>query len=376
MNKTKADVIIIGGGLAGLTAAVHLSKHGLQVLLFEKNPYPGHKVCGEYISKEILPYLKTLDIDLFHLQPLLLNRFLFSTQKGESITARLEMGGLGISRYSLDNFLFKKALASGVEVIQDTVISVDFKNKEFHLHTASGKEFKAALALGAFGKRSGMDKTLNRPFIEKRSSWLAVKAHYEHQSFPNDLVALHNFNGGYCGLSKTETGAVNVCYLVTYKSFRKYKNTEACKKNMLYENPYLKKFFTQATTLFEKDLTIAQVTFDKKSLIENHILMIGDAAGLIHPLCGNGMAMAIHSAKIASESILENYDCISTKQNKIQEDYEKEWKKEFRSRLHSGRILQKILLNPNLAEVSQYVVKKFPSLLPKIISRTHGTVVS
>ena len=61
-KKPAFDVIIVGGGLAGLTSAIHLSKQNKQVLLVEKNEYPKHKVCGEYISNEVLPYLNSLGI--------------------------------------------------------------------------------------------------------------------------------------------------------------------------------------------------------------------------------------------------------------------------------------------------------------------------
>ena len=56
MNNRR-EVLILGGGLAGLTSAIHLLKLGLQVTVIEKNNYPKHKVCGEYISNEVLPYL-------------------------------------------------------------------------------------------------------------------------------------------------------------------------------------------------------------------------------------------------------------------------------------------------------------------------------
>ena len=65
MSINKADVIIIGGGLAGLTSAIHLAKANYNVLLFEKNAYPKHKVCGEYVSNEVLPYLNYLGFNPF-----------------------------------------------------------------------------------------------------------------------------------------------------------------------------------------------------------------------------------------------------------------------------------------------------------------------
>lgn len=369
------EVIVIGGGLAGLTAAIHLSRKGVPVKVFEKEVYPKHKVCGEYISNEILPYLESLEIDLLELNPPHINELFYSTRKGNSIKANLPLGGLGLSRYNLDNFLWKKAKENGAEVLFDEVVQVQFDNdEEFEIETASGKNYKTPIVLGAFGKRSGLDKKLERNFIKEKSSWLAVKSHYRHFDFPVNQVALHNFNGGYCGLSKTETGAINVCYLASYSSFKKHKNPKIFKENVLMQNQHLHKFFNEAEELFEKELSIAQISFSKKKAVDEHILMMGDAAGLIHPLCGNGMAMAVHSAKIASEVILDQ-EKNSFRRKNMEKEYEMRWNKTFRKRLQTGRMLQNILLNPSLAEASQRLVKTIPSILPRIISQTHGRPV-
>lgn len=368
-------VIVIGGGLAGLTAAIHLSKKGVPVQVFEKEVYPKHKVCGEYISKEILPYLKTLEIDLFKLNPPIINELFYSTRKGNSIKTNLPLGGLGISRYTLDHFLWEKAKENGADVRFDTVAEVKLgDDQEFEIETASGNTYKAPIVLGAFGKRSGLDKKLDRKFIQEKSSWLAVKSHYRYAGFPENRVALHNFEGGYCGLSKTETGAVNVCYLVSYASFKKYKHPEVFKEKVLFQNKHLRKFFKEAEKVFEEELTIAQISFSPKRAVEGHVIMMGDAAGLIHPLCGNGMAMAIHSAKIASELILAQ-EKNNFSRKRMEKDYELRWNKNFKKRIQAGKILQNILLNPSLAEVSQRLVKRVPSIFPKIISQTHGRPV-
>src|SRR5690606_39922995 len=102
-----------------------------------------------------------------------------------------------------------------------------------------------------------------------------------------------------CGVSKVEDNLLNICYLVHYDSFKAFKDIDEHQKHVLYQNVFLKNIFENSDSQFQAPLSISQVSFRKKEKACNHMLMIGDSAGLIHPLCGNGMSMAMHSAKIA-----------------------------------------------------------------------------
>lgn len=372
--ETNPDVVIIGGGLAGLAAAIHLSRTHLKVTLIEKLAYPRHKVCGEYISNEILPYLQWLDADVSALSPTNISKFAFTTSNGKAATAKLPLGGFGISRYALDDFLYQKATANHCTIIKETVTDVSFHNDLFTV-TSSNQVLKTKIVLGAFGKRSNVDQVLDRNFIHKKSPWLAVKAHYSG-NLDADLVALHNFNGGYCGVSKVENNIINICYLADYATFKEYKNIEDYQQNVLYKNKHLKAVFENSQLLFDKPLTISQISFDKKKAVENHILMIGDTAGLIHPLCGNGMAMAIHSAKIASELILAYYSDKKISREALEKNYTKEWKKYFGKRLFMGRILARILTQKTVTNTLVAIVASFPGILPGIIKQTHGKPIA
>jgi flavin-dependent dehydrogenase len=372
--RTNSDVVIIGGGLAGMASALHLSQSGLTVTLIEKSAYPRHKVCGEYVSNEILPYLHWLGADISKLNPVTISKFEFSTHKGKTASATLPLGGFGISRYQLDNFLYQKAVEKGCIIIKDMVTDISFDNDLFTIHTAN-EVLSAKIVLGAFGKRSNIDQVLSRDFFVKKSPWLAVKAHY-YGEFPNDLVALHNFKGGYCGVSKVENDIINICYLADYATFKKYKNIEDYQRNVLHQNQHLKNVLENSTPLFDKPLTISQISFDKKQPVENHILMIGDTAGLIHPLCGNGMAMAIHSAKIASELVLDYYSGKITSREELEKNYTQQWKKHFGKRLFMGRILAKILRNKAITNMLVAITVGMPSLLPAIIKQTHGKPIT
>lgn len=370
MMKNSNEIVIIGAGLAGLTAAIDLLNRNFDVLVIEKNEFPKHKVCGEFISNEVLPYLKELALDIQSLKPTNINKTQISTHDGKTIEASLPLGGFGISRYALDNYLFKKVVELGGKVIKDTVLTVDFSDGIFIISTQNNLVFSPKIVLGAFGKRSNLDIELNRKFIKQKSPWLGVKAHYSG-NFPSDLVGLHNFEGGYCGVSKVENNVINICYLVKFESFKKYKNIPEFQENILSRNKNLEVIFKESSLLFENPLTISQISFENKPKIENHMLMLGDSAGLIHPLCGNGMAMAIHSAKISSELVT---DFLQNKisRNDLELNYISTWNKTFQKRVKFGKFLSKLLLNSYLSKVTMNVLIVFPFLLPLIIKKTHG----
>jgi flavin-dependent dehydrogenase len=374
MNVIK-EVVIVGGGLAGLTAAIHLSKIGIKVIVIEKNEYPKHKVCGEYISNEILPYLDWLSLNISELNPTHIKKFQFSTADGKIVNCDLPLGGFGVSRFALDAFLYKKAIENGCKIIQDSVDDIAYENDIFTISTLNGGTFASRIVIGAFGKRSNIDQKLKRSFAQKKSHWLAIKAHYTGE-FPNDLVGLHNFEGGYCGVSKVENNAINICYLASYESFKKSKHIEDYQSEIVAKNPHLKTIFDNSKMIFETPITISQVSFEKKATVENHILMIGDTAGLIHPLCGNGMAMAIHSAKIVSELVGEFYTDKIKSREELEKKYITEWSDNFKKRLRIGRILAFILQKQKFYKFLMKIMINFPILIPVIIKQTHGKQIA
>jgi flavin-dependent dehydrogenase len=363
------EVIIIGGGLAGLTAALHLAGRSFSVLVLEKHPYPRHKVCGEYLSNEVKPYLQSLGVKLD--RAIAINRFQLAPLNGRGLITRLPLGGMGISRYDLDYQLYSLAVENEVRISVETVTAVH-RNRSGYTVTTHSNTYHGKLVIGAYGKRDNLDRQLQRPFIANPSPWLAVKAHYHYPSWPDDLVGLFAFSGGYAGLSKTESGAVNLCYLASYRSFRHYGSIEKFNAGILVRNPFLEGFLSEARMLFSKPLSIAQIPFKKKSAVEQGILMCGDTAGLIYPLCGNGMAMAIHSGRMAAE-LIAKYGVSGDKNGaKLEKAYRQRWNAAFSRRLAYGRTLQALLLDKNLSALSMAAVTRSPWLLNLLIKGTHG----
>lgn len=362
-------IIIAGGGLAGLIAAIRLARNGFDCTLIEKKAFPFHRVCGEYISNETTDFLKREGLYPHEFNPPQITQLLLSSVTGKSVITTLGLGGFGISRFTFDHYLFTLAQKSGVKFLLNTEIE-SIQQEGIFIVAASGKIYTSEIVIGAFGKRSRLDVQLSRSFIKKRSPYVGVKYHAK-TNFQNETIALHNFRGGYCGVSNVENGITNICYLVHRDRLKQSGSIDALEKNVLFENPHLKKNFTEAHFLFQKPEVINEVSFETKEPVWNHILMTGDAAGMITPLCGNGMAMAIHSAKILSDLIIEN--------NRSYEDLEKayvqQWQKTFSKRLWIGRQIQNKLfgtewgsnLGVNLAIHSTFVANT-------LIKLTHGKV--
>ena len=138
---------------------------------------------------------------------------------------------------------------------------------------------------------------------ERKQNYVGVKYHVK-ADLPADQIALHNFSGGYCGISKIEEGRYCLCYLTKSENLKNNRQSiPDMEEKILKKNPALRKLLDEVIVLYEEPVTIAQISFAKKTQIENHVLCIGDAAGMITPLCGNGMSMALHGSKIAAESI-------------------------------------------------------------------------
>ena len=368
-------VAVIGGGLAGLSLSILLSKAGHKTILFEKEKYPFHKVCGEYISLESWNFIEKLGLKLSHLSLPIIKNLIVSSPNGNSISAKLDLGGFGISRYFLDNKLKEIAIENGVILFEETKVNeVFFKEEKFTIKY-NGCEILSKIAVGSFGKRSNLDVKWQRDFVKQKpnklNNYIGVKYHVKN-NLPADTIALHNFKNGYCGISKIENDESCLCYLTTAENLKDNHNSiKEMEKKVLYKNPFLKKIFKESGFIFEEPVTISQISFDKKNQVEDHVLMLGDSAGMITPLCGNGMSMAFHSAKIAFEKI-DSYLNDKISREEMENEYTNQWRIEFGNRLKAGRFIQKLFGKETITNVMISLLKPFPFIVRRLVKSTHG----
>ena len=374
-NTVTYDLAIAGGGLAGLALAIQSAKKGYKTILFEKESYPFHRVCGEYVSMESWNFVESLGLNLGELKLPLIREVRISAPDGKFIQQVLPLGGFGISRFKFDNLLANIAKQNGVHISENTKVNdINYDGSVFSIN-AGESAFQAKVCCAAFGKRSNLDVKWGRKFATRKknklNNYIGIKYHVKFDS-PDDIISLHNFEDGYCGISKVEDDKYCLCYLTTAHNLQKNGNSICeMEKNVLMKNPYLNEIFSKAEFLWKQPLVISQISFERKSLIEDHVIMVGDSAGMITPLCGNGMSMAFHSSQLAFYQI-DLFLSGKIDRNSMENVYSVQWKKYFASRLKMGRLIQRFFGSVILSKLLIASLKPFPKISGWLIRKTHG----
>ena len=355
------DIGIIGAGIAGSSLAILLAEAGKSVVVFEKEVYPSHKVCGEFISLESYGFFKSLGLDLDDWGLPIIKKLKLTSQKGEELNATLRTGGFGISRYKLDYKLAKKLTEAGVHFHPNTKVrSVLDKN----IATSKGN-YKANLIIGSHGKYTA--GYVHKPRSSPKNNYIGVKYHIKG-NFRDDLISLHSFDGGYCGMSKIEDDLYCLCYLADAAKLKSNSNDiNALENNVLFKNKNIEQIYTEAHFIWDKPLVISNVKFNKQTLFNDDMLFVGDAAGSISPLSGNGMSIAARSALMLSQLILEEPNF-----NKLTKRYNGEWDRLFGGIVNKANLLNKIMLNPTTHHIVLKALNSIPPLRKKVVNDMQG----
>lgn len=363
------DVAIIGGGIAGLSLSIDLKKRGYNIVVIEKGNYPRHKVCGEYISLESQAYLYNLCPALTTLTlPIIRN---FKLTSGTSVfTTPLDLGGFGISRYLLEELLYKEASKHGVVFKLNTKAYETIPDDTNYKISTNGEAVKALLVCNSSGRKSNLEAK-ERKHQAKSTNYIGIKYHIKLQRDPS-LIEIHNFEGGYCGISNIEDDKTCLCYIVNSNYLKIVSNSiSTLEKQVLFKNNQLEKIFTSAEFIFKEPLTISGINFRIKKTIDDTSFFLGDSAGSVSPITGNGMSIGLKSASVLAQEIDSYFSTTSSKIH-LAENYNKFWNKEFSTRIKLSRHFQKLAEYPSLTKMTIATFNTVPLLANFIIKQTHG----
>ncbi len=377
MSDDRFDVAIVGGGLAGCSAAIALARSGFRVIVIEAAHAPHDKVCGEFLSPESALLLRELGAweRIQRHQPPRIDRVRITAADGVRWDAPLPGAGFGLSRGAFDADLLDQARAVDVIVRTSTTVT-DVRGSldaGFTVETRSSgvaSRVRARVVIGAHGKRSTVDRTLDRDFLRAPGAFVGLKAHFRGPS-TGSRVELHAFDGGYCGLSAIEERRVNLCLLVRQSVYQRFGDTEAFVAWMAAQNPALDTWLASAQQMTPW-YAIAQVSFAPKPSVDHDVIMAGDSAGLIAPLAGDGMSMALQAGLLAA-GWAGDFLAGRVSAEALRRGYDGAWRREFGQRLSVGRALQAVMLRPHLLSTGLRVAALAPALGSFFVARTRST---
>lgn len=368
------DAVVIGGGIAGTSAAIDLARRGHRVLLAERQRYPMHKLCGEFLSVEVGNVFERLGVldEIKEAGAHRITEVSITSPKGASFQSSLPGEALGISRRRLDHLLVERASSVGACVWEGaTVQAVAGSLANGFVVDVDGRQVKSRLVIGAFGRSSALDRKLDRAHLAKTTPWVGFKAHFEGLRLPH-RIELHAFAGGYCGLSHVEEGRVNVCW-ITHRDALKAAGgkPQDMIDHTFRTNPALAARCAVLRPAWDSFLAVSQISFKSRNPFEQDVCMIGDAAGMIAPLCGDGMAMALRSAELAS-AFSDGFLRSERREDAFRHAYTSAWKKEFGLRMRLGRYLHRAYTNAYAAQYGILLCSAFPALGRWFIRATRG----
>ncbi|MBJ6126133.1 NAD(P)/FAD-dependent oxidoreductase [Microvirga splendida] len=310
-GQRRQEIVIVGGGLAGASAACVLGRAGHSVLLLERDPEPRHKVCGEFLSIEAQTYLAHLGIDLDLLGASRISRLrLFHREKRTETD--LPFLARGLSRKALDEALLQRAMALGAEVARGVAVRTISSEESSHQVDASpfGTVHADSLFL-ASGKHDV--RGARRPTSGSMNDFIGFKMHYrlseEQRAALDGTIEIILFDEGYAGLQLIEDDIANLCLVVTRQRFETIgRSWDSLTEQIALECPPLAETLRGAAMLFDKPLSIFQIPYGfvhrPDTTEPQGIFRLGDQIGVIPSFTGEGMSMALHSGCLAATTYL------------------------------------------------------------------------
>jgi len=328
------DLLVMGGGPGGTSAAITAARSGWRVLLVERGRFPRHKVCGEFVSTESLALLKWL---LGESQQDLLQRALTLSESrlfldGRMVRVPINPSAASIARYDLDLALWNAAENAGVTALQETTVQGIRGEGPFRIATSAG-EFRGRAIINASGRWSNLKLAVNN---SSGTRWLGLKAHFHGDREPS--VDLYFFEGGYCGVQpvRSPDGSIllNACALVG-------RGVAATLEEVLCRHPLLAARSRSWTAAFAP-VTTFPVILRQPVPVSGNVVNAGDAAGFVDPFVGDGIALALRGGNLAARNICTFLGGQSQLKQSL-EGYERAYRRSLRPTYRASSLLRRFL---------------------------------
>ncbi|MFB7813287.1 NAD(P)/FAD-dependent oxidoreductase [Paenibacillus chitinolyticus] len=383
MNVTETDVAVLGAGLAGALMAKSLAEKGWRTLLVDRHRFPRHKVCGEFLSPEVRQTLGAAGLldRVTALRPARVERARLISADGGHVDIPLPGIALGLSRFRLDEALHEAAAAAGARVLTSAaVLSVTrLADESCEVRVKRGDDVEvirartAIAAWGANGKarsaQAGRTRRTLNPWKRSAPDYMGVKSHYTGIEM-EPIVELYLFPGGYLGLCPIEDGLVNVSALLSRDAFRgEGKSVLALLEAAARRCPPLHSKLKRGMPVPDAQAAVAPVKLDRRLNPWDMMPRLGDSSAMIPPLCGDGMSMALRSARLCAP-LADDYLRGKLSLAGWEEQYVRAVKRTFGRPLRWGRLLQSSLDSPAAVRLLLRLAQLSPGMASGLLEAT------
>jgi flavin-dependent dehydrogenase len=373
--NNKTHILIAGAGVAGSSLAIRLAQMNFRVTLVEREKFPRHKLCGEFISPEALLHFEKLGVmdEMLAVGGDRISETVFYSQSGRSVSVPSgwfehgNSGALSISRAEMDLRLLNRAKELGVEVLEETsvtklhaengrVSSVKLKNRAGEIFEREADLFVDATGRARILAKQTETKQVGRAGAKNKQTkikFVAFKAHLKNADIEAGVCEIYAFRGGYGGLSRVENGAANCCFIIKADVVREYgADVERVFREVLLKNRRAFSSMSDAEPLFDW-IAVSIDGFGKKELIPAaNLISIGDAAAFIDPFTGSGMLMALESSELL-------FGCISqtgSSSAETAQKYRAAYQQKFWRRLIICRVMRYASFSPKAAAALIFIL--------------------
>lgn len=365
MNQDR-KILIAGAGVAGASLAIRLANAGFSVTLIERDKFPRHKLCGEFVSPEALAHFRELGVldEIRAIGGERITETVFYSPKGTRVAIPSgwfqdgELGALAISRAAMDMCLLEKAKQLGVDVLEETSIAkLDLANGNVRSVKTKNKIGETAeIAADIFVDATGRARILAKqatPNKNGKAKFVAFKAHLKNAQIDGGVCEIYFFDGGYGGLTRVENGVANCCFIIRADKVKKYGNdVEKIFREVLLKNSRARMAMKDAEPLFDWIAVSIDQFGEKNFAPAKNLFAVGDAGAFIDPFTGSGMLMALESSAILSQCLSDS----SISAEDLAAKYESLCRQKFRRRLLICRVMRYGSFSPQIASIGIFVL--------------------
>jgi flavin-dependent dehydrogenase len=367
-------VIIVGAGIAGSSCAIELARQGHRTMLLDRQQFPRHKTCGEFMSPETREMLEHLGIHLLKQDksPSRMDHARITMPDGGEIEAPLPGFAYGTSRYELDQLLHQQAYAAGAEILTKVNITSirKLENQSYEVEVKQGNEqrcYQAKAVIGAHGSKK-LRGSSSEKGVRDETIYVGVKSHYRGINIPA-RVELYFCDGGYVGISPIENDTVNVAALLTLDSVQgSGKSVTEILQAAAMTNSNLAARLAAGEAIQGTQVSVAPLQLSNVPEPWGDYPHIGDTMMVIPPLCGDGMSIALRSSILCArctDAYLKDQIDYTTWQS----EYTLEANREFAPLLRRARMIQ----NLAFAKTNRFypaLARMFPWLATYVVKAT------